>query len=163
MVSDAPENEQVRAIALFFLFALMDEKVALEAAHKTIAQIKAGQGRNFSGGTAKGELAAGELVLLLRKAYDHYRKQVPRNRPTALPTTAWQLESLVDLAPWQRFQKEATEPEMVAVILSKILGLDDQAIADGLGISIGTARYRISKGIRNLGQIALQPSAAKKA
>ncbi len=41
--------------------------------------------------------------------------------------------------------------EVEAVLLSKILGFSDNEIAEGLGVTSGTVRYRIGRGLRHLG------------
>lgn len=144
---------QVREVALFFLFALMDEKVAVEAAQKTVAQLKA---------KPADAVTPTLMIRVLHQAYDHYRRRVPRNRPSAVPVAVWSFDSPVTIDAWTRFQKEATEAELVAVILSHILVYNDVVIADGLGISLGTARYRIGKGIRHLGLIVRQTAVEKR-
>ena len=132
----------------------MDEKVALEAAHKTIAQIKANSG-------AATALSEEDLVRVLRNAYEHFVKHVPRNRPATTSSGAWQLPEGLDFGVWTKFQRDAAEVELIALALSKILGFTDEAVADGLGVSLGTARYRIGKGVRTLGQVARQAEMKK--
>ena len=142
MVSD----EQVRAIALFFLLSLMDEKVALQASEKVIANLKTKKAR------AETESVSDEaLIQVLRQSHDQHRHLVPRNRATDAPQAAWDLPDKFDLVPWIKFQREAGENEILAVVLSRVLGFKDDVIASGLNVSLGTARYRIGKGMRQLG------------
>jgi DNA-directed RNA polymerase specialized sigma24 family protein len=147
MISD----DLVRGIALFFLFSLMDEKAALLAAQKVVATLKAQQKpREKSDSSESASRVA--LIKILRKTFEQQRKLQPRNRPTAPPSEAWVLPpELADVKPWQKFQKDAADVEIVAVVLSRILGMTDHEIAEGLNISLGTARYRVGKGMRHLG------------
>jgi hypothetical protein len=158
-MKSAEHDEQVRRIALFFLFSLMDEKVALQAAHKTIAGLKAA-GEAVSGSVthdftstsgSSSATSAITIIAALRKMHDQHRKLVPRNRPLMIPNSAWSLPENVDAEAWIKFQKDSADTEIVAVVLSKILSYSDQDIAEGLNVSLGTARYRIGKGVRQLG------------
>lgn len=142
MVSD----EQARGIALFFLFSLMDEKTALAAAHKAVASAKA------SAPSASKTPSEATIVTVLRKTFDVHRKLLPRNRPTETPTS-WKFKSGVDARAWSRFHKESSDAEVTAVVLSKILGYSEESIAEGLNVSIGTLRFRVAKGMRNLGRV----------
>ena len=146
MVSDA----DTRAIALFFLFSLMEEKVALHAAHKTVAHLK-------SHTAPDAEVDRDDLIGVLRKMFDQHRKLAPRNQTSAPPDTAWKLPPGMDASAWSKFQKEAGENEIIAVTLSRLLSFSDEDIAAGLGISLGSARYRIGKGVRQLGAILKRP------
>lgn len=149
MVSDS----DTRAIALFFLFAFMEEKVALQAAHKAVASLKS---RTASGA----KVGRDDLIEVLRKQFDQHRKLAPRNQTSAPPETAWRIPAGLDTVAWSKFQKEAGENEIIAVTLSRILGFTDEDIAGGLGISLGSARYRIGKGMRQLGLILKRPRGA---
>jgi hypothetical protein len=135
-------DDQVRRIALFFLFTLMDERVAMHAAQKAVAHLKATSGPNAEGAT---------VIQTLRRLHDQHRKLLPRSRPVQIPVGTLTLPDGADFAPWIKFQKEGSDQEIVAVVLSKILSYADEDIADGLGVSLGTARYRIGKGVRQLG------------
>jgi len=145
-------DEQVRRIALFFLFSLMDEKIALQAAHRTVAQLKAQTSMNQP--AAPSSMSDVDLIRILRKHHGHYQKLLPRNRPTGVPVGAWSLPEGLDLSAWIKFQKDALEHETVAIVLSRILGYPEETIAEGLNITLGTARYRIGKGVRQLGMVA---------
>lgn len=149
-------DEQVRLIALFFLFSLMDEKVALEATHKVVAQLKAAGARGQRGPTVEAD-----LIRVLRKTHDHHRKIAHRNRSPGVSEEAW--TTFAETATWAKFQRDVSENELIAVLLSKILGFKEESIADGLGISIGTVRYRVGKAIRALGHVPMQPTDPKRA
>jgi len=137
-------DEQVRWIALFFLYALMDEKIALQSAHKAIASLKA---KGYGGDTPA-------VVRAVKKVWDQQRKSMSKNRLAIAPESGWVLPDHVDIAPWAKFQKDAADDQVIAVVLSRILGFSDQDIAEGLNVSLGTVRYRIGKGIRQLGSVA---------
>lgn len=147
---DAATDERMRWIALFFLFTFLDEKTAVAAAESAAAQIKA---LPTPPGPLVDEMARRvELISTLRKTFEASRKGLARNRPVSMAHTVWVLPEGVDLRAWTKFHKDSSDGEVIAVVLSKILGFTDYEIADGLSISLGTARYRIGKGMRGLGE-----------
>lgn len=141
-------DEQVKAIALFFFLSFMDEELALQASEKAIAQLKVKKG------SALPSVDEVTLVRLLRQKYDQYKDQLKDTaRRPAKPNAnlSWVESSQVHLEAWSKFHQEAHPHEVVAVVLSRVLGFRDETIASGLGISLGTTQHRIGKGIRNLG------------
>ena len=142
-------DEQVRWIALFFLFSLLDEKTALLASETAVAQVKAIPANDSP--LVDESARRVQLISILRKVFEQNRKALARNRPATLPETSWVLPEGIDLRTWAKFQKDSSDGEVISVVLSKILGFTDYEIAEGLHISVGTARYRIGKGMRQLG------------
>ena len=57
----------------------------------------------------------------------------------------------LDINVWMSFVGQGEPTEVEAVLLSKILGFSDEDIAEGLGVTAGTVRYRIGRGLRHLG------------
>lgn len=57
----------------------------------------------------------------------------------------------LDLAVWAAFLSTAHFEECEAVLLSHMIGFSDMEIATGLGVSEGTVRYRVGRGLRHLG------------
>lgn len=128
-------DEQVDAVSLFFFFAILDEETALRASEKTIAQLK-----------SKKESSVNDSLLcrVLARNFGQYS-------PETKNESSWVEASRVDIETWFKFHRESDRNEITVIILSCILGFDDKDIASGLGASLGTIRYRISKGIRRLG------------
>ncbi|MEK7358727.1 MAG: hypothetical protein AAB250_19940 [Bdellovibrionota bacterium] len=137
-------DEQARGIALFFLFSLMDEKTALAAAHKAVASAKAAAPK------ASQTPSETAIVTVLRKTFETHRKLLPRNRPTEAPLS-WKLPPGIDAQAWAKFHQDSSDGEIVAIVLAKVLGFSEEAIAEGLNVSLGTLKYRIGKGMRQLG------------
>jgi DNA-directed RNA polymerase specialized sigma24 family protein len=152
--SVSSSDSQIRSIALFYLFSFMDEKAALDASHRTIAHLKAVRGHDENREHTS-DVDGVQLIRLLSKTYKQHRKHLARNKAaTPMPMeTAWQFPVGFDLSIWAKFQKDSNETEVIAVLLSKVLGFSDAIIAEGLNVSTGTARYRIGKGIRQLGSV----------
>ncbi len=77
-----------------------------------------------------------------------------RGNPNISTDAGWMIPTDLDLGPWREFQKLATQDELLAVIWSKVLEIQDHDIAQGLGISEGTVRYRLGRALRKLGSMA---------
>lgn len=137
-------SEQARDIALFFLLSLMDEKLALQAAHKTIAQLK-------SMSSDRAMPAAADTARILRRAFDVHRKQLSRNRPTEMSDTILTFPDGTDFLTWQKFYRSSSDAEVTALILTHVLGYPEIAVAEGFNVSTGTMKYRVAKAIRQLG------------
>jgi hypothetical protein len=140
-------SDQAREIALFYLLSLMDEKLALSAAHKSIAQLKAMKPRD------DGKHDRADVARILRKGFDTHRKMLSRNRPTEMSETLLGFPEGTDFATWQKFYRSSSDAEVTAVVLARILGYPEASIAEGFSVSAGTMKYRVAKGVRQLGNV----------
>lgn len=139
----SPQDELARKIALFFLFSLTDEPSALHAAHKSIAQFKASAAHSSQLDAAS--------IRILKKIYDKHKAQHPRDANAPAPREPWNIRPKISVEAWMRFRRNATDEEAIALVLSRIVGASDTEIAQGLGVSIGTVRYRVGKALKQLG------------
>lgn len=146
------KREQAREIGLFFLLGLMEERVALSAASRAIAQLKAG----YSDLSRKEQdlVPVDAVIKACRESWKVHRKQIPRNQPTTTPETAWKIPSGLDISIWARYQKDAPDEDIMALLFSLVLKISDDELAEGFQTSIGTIRYRLGKGVRQLGLVA---------
>lgn len=140
------END-VKSIALFFYFALLDDQKAIEAASQALALSRARKHRNPE---LKNSVA---IVAATKATWDKYKARVARGRPNTTIESGWLIPENVDLGPWREFQKSASEDELLTVIWSKILKIEDDDISEGLGITQGTIRYRLGRALRKLGSM----------
>lgn len=140
-------QEQARDIGLFFLLGLMDERVSLAAAGRAIAKIKATEK------SPKDVVPPAELIRICRESWKVHRRQIPRNQPVEFPTGAWVVPSEVDISVWARYQKDAPDDDIMTILFSLVLGYRDEDLAEGFQTSAGTIRYRLGKGIRQLGLV----------
>lgn len=134
-------DEQARDIALFFLFSLMDQKVALEAAHRAIAQVKA----------LPPDATRVDITRIMKRGFDTHRKMLARNQPTEMSDTALIFAKGADLASWEKFHRASSDAEITAIVLTKILGYSEDDAAKAFQVSLGTMKYRVAKGVRQLG------------
>lgn len=141
------KRDQVREIGLFFLLGFMDEKVAIAAASRCVAKVKVAQESSSL------PFETVELIKVCREAWKTFRKQIPRNQPLTTPTDSWVLPPALDISIWTRYQKDAADEDIMALLFSLVLGVPDQDLADGFQTSVGTIRYRLGKGVRQLGLV----------
>lgn len=149
------KRDQVREIGLFFLLGFMDEKVALAAASRCVARVKATQdsaGNRLANQVAN-KVSPVELIKICRDVWKSFRKQIPRNQPLTTPTDSWVLPPHLDIAIWARYQKDAADEDVMALLFSLVLGVSDLDLAEGFQTSVGTIRYRLGKGVRQLGLV----------
>ena len=140
-------EKDVQSIALFFYFALLDDQKAIEAASQSLALGRARKNRNPN---LKNSVA---IVAATKAVWDKYKVRVARGRPNTSIESGWLVPEGVDLGPWREFQKSASEDELLTVIWSKILKIEDDDISEGLGITQGTIRYRLGRALRKLGSM----------
>ncbi len=135
----------VKSIALFFYFAFLDDKKAIEASVQALAF---GREKKQKAPQTKDVVI---LVSATKTIWDKNKSRVNRGRPNTSIESGWVVPDEVDLGPWREFQKNASEDELLTVIWSKILKIDDNDISEGLSITQGTIRYRLGRALRKLG------------
>lgn len=139
-------DDQIRAVALFFHFAFLHDALALQAAQKALSLLRRRAGKNKI-------YSQTQIVEVTWQVFLRYKKSLQRIKPRVGESQAWLLPS-IDFAPWRQFHKESEEGERLALIWSKILGLSDQDVALGLGVSTGTVRFRVGNALRRLGSLS---------
>lgn len=136
-----------KSIALFFFFALLDESRAVELSTQAIQNCRDRLSKNPE---LKPTVA---LVASTAQIWKKHSGNFTRGRHNYSPESGWLLPEGLDMGPWKEFQKTAQEDEFLALIWSRILNLSDEDISLGLGISIGTLRYRTGRALRKLGSL----------
>jgi hypothetical protein len=140
VTTSATVNETV---AKYFFFSSLDEQVSFTASLKALAELK-GNGWMDSSHRAK-------WVQVLSKWKSRLRSLRGRSWPEAEAGQGFLLPRDFDLVAWTNFLTSGESSEVEAVLFSKILGFDDREIASGLGVTVGTVRYRVGRGLRHLG------------
>ena len=147
------DRSRVREIGLFFLLGLMEEKAAMAAASRAVAQLKSQFGESSK------PIAPVEVIRACRAAWKVYRKQrqqIPRNQAHNRQTDrsqSWSMPESFDLSAWSRYQKDAPDEDTMAILFTYIFSFSDSDLAEGFQTSIGTIRYRLGKGVRQLGLV----------
>ncbi|MFM6929870.1 MAG: hypothetical protein ACKOX6_15480 [Bdellovibrio sp.] len=135
----------IQSIALFFYFALLDDKKAIEASTQALVLCRDKQKRN------PGLSSSVAVVVATKVVWGRFKARVIRGRPNTSVESGWLIPEGIDFGPWREFQKTASEDELLTVIWSKILKINDNDISEGLGITQGTIRYRLGRALRKLG------------
>jgi Response regulator containing a CheY-like receiver domain and an HTH DNA-binding domain len=136
-----------QSIALFFYFAFLDDRRAVEASIQALAFCRDRKKKNPELPSSVAIVAATKTV------WNRYKNRIARGRPNTSVESGWLIPEGVDLGPWREFQKTASEDELLTVIWSKILRFSDHEISEGLGITQGTIRYRLGRALRKLGSM----------
>ena len=145
---------QIKSVALFFFFTLLDEDLAERAARLTIENFRVQIKKKSKNGT-KG-LATDPVVVLIRESrlvFEKISKSENLNRAAINQKAKFLLPPGVSYGAWRQFHKEAPREDLIAIIWSRIVGFDDVKVAQGLGASEGTIRYRVGRGLRQLGHL----------
>ncbi len=142
-------DSDVKAIALFFFFTMLDEKRALLASSQAYELCM-----NKIDKDEKAPI--GELIVKSTyKVWKHNHSKLIRGRPQYSLNSGWDLPPGLDIGVWKDFQKNASEEDLLAIVWSKIINISESEIAMGLGLSAGTIRYRVSHAVRKLGAFQL--------
>ena len=140
---------QLRAVALFFYFSLQDEKLARQASSKSISLLVS---KLKTSGHSSEQLNPA-LVSITKKVWDSFKKSIRNTQSAVSYEGGWILPQGMDLGAWRKFRKESLEEEFLIVIWSSILKLSDEDISQGLGMTVGTVRHRVGRGLKRLGSM----------
>ena len=141
-------ESQVRSLALFFFFTLLDENLAERAALQGVKRIKHLMTKN------KNQVEFDVNALVVHVAISIFNKMKGReafNKAHVGAKSKFILPKGFSLGAWRHFYKETDIDDVIAVIWSRILGFSDLQIARGLGVPVGTIRHRVGRGLRQLG------------
>ena len=146
------DDKEVRALALFFFFACLDEFRAKEAASKAADEFE----RLLRRDPLTDRSVA--LVLACSRVWNKNRARIHRGRPQYSSDSGWLLPEKSDLGNWKEFQKSAPEDELLSVIWVHILNYPEDKVSIALGLTAGTLRYRVGRGLRKLGSFVMAKS-----
>jgi sigma-70-like protein len=148
-------ESEIKSITLFFFFAFLDDRRALEASTQAISICSDKKKKNpqFNNNTL--------IVMSTFAGWAKHHLKLNRGNPNISTDAGWMIPADLDLGPWREFQKLATQDELLAVIWAKVLEIPEKDIAQGLGISEGTVRYRLGRALRKLGSMAQGVSTKK--
>jgi hypothetical protein len=145
-------ESDIKAIALFFFFTTLDENVAVLCSSDAYehARKKIEKDKNLN--------PAVVVTISCIYSWKKNRKKIFRGRPQYTPDSGWLIPNNLNMGSWTEFQKFAPEDELIAIVLSKILCIDDEAVSIALGITQGTIRFRVGRALKRLSQYLNQNS-----
>ena len=150
------ESVQLRRFAIFFFLAFLDERLAAEISDRAAAAYKA---KNFKRLDANSPEMRMLTINLCQSFWNTNKRRITRKDMKPNVESFGKLPAGVSIQPWIKFNKNTSDDEILAFILAQVLKFSETEVAEGLKISIGTLRHRVSRGIRVLGAYASEPGA----
>ena len=134
------DEQIIRSVTLFFYLNLFDSRASYSASQKVLSSWKDLDSDHRS-----------DLIPLARKilkASHGLKIFSPQGVPVefAIPPN-------FSMDAWMEFRKRADSAEFEAVLWSSVLGFTDEEVAAGLGVTEGTIRHRVSRGLREFGRL----------
>lgn len=137
------ESSVIETVAKYFYFTSLNEQLTFAASFRVLNELKA------NGWIEDGH--RGRWVALLTKWRAKMRKISPRDWAHYPEERGFVPPENFNTAAWSNFISNGDPSEVEAVLLSRILGFTDAEMAGGLGVTVGTVRYRVGRGLRHLG------------
>jgi len=142
-MAEAGETTVTDAVAKFFFFSCFDERVSFSAGLSVLAELKA---HNRLDDEHRSHWV---------QALHRWKRKLGRVRPRAWSDSpnehGFMVPTELDLSAWVSYMNTAEAEEVEAVLFSRVLRFSDEEIAQGLGVTVGTVRYRVGRGLRHLG------------
>ncbi len=140
------EKVQIRSVASFFFFTLLDSNLAYKATSDAINICNKELKR-----TDKQILPNSFLIETNYKVWKRYKDVKPKmNWEIRDIPNPFDIPEGINLSPWRQFIKDEHTNVSLIVVWSRLLGFSDKDIAEGMGVSTGTVRYRAGKGLKAL-------------
>ena len=138
-------------MALFFFYAISNEVSARSATIKSMHLVsKLGKRK-----AVKGRPFAAHVVEATNRVWEKYHTNQKSRTTDRIESGSWLIPKDLDMGAWKQFYIQAEPDEMLAVIWSKILKFSDEDIAEGLGVTVGSIRHRVGRGLRLLGELKM--------
>lgn len=142
-------ESQINSVALFFYFTLLDEDLADRFTRTAIGKIR----DQIEKRDKKQESVDEVVVYQCSKLFEKARRENVLNTAHLSQKAKYILPTGLSFGAWRQFHKEASIEDLEALVWSRILGFQDAVIAQGLGVTVGTVRYRVGRGLRQLGHL----------
>lgn len=130
-------------VAKYFFFLCFDERLSFSAGLGVLNDLK-----------TRNRIDEEHRAHWVQALHD-WKRKLPRLRPRSWSDSpearGFALPDDFDLSAWVTYMNSADPDEVEAVLLSRILSFADGEIAEGLGVTVGTVRYRVGRGLRHLG------------
>jgi hypothetical protein len=140
------EKSQIRSVALFYFFTLLDKNLVYKATADTIKFCKREQSRHD-----KKIINNSFLVKATYKFWQKYKNQ--KSRPLIELQEikeSFHIPAKVNFSVWKQFMKDSQTNISLVVVWACLLGFTEKEISEGMEVSHGTVRYRTGKGLKDL-------------
>lgn len=137
------EQIAIEKLALFFYFSYMDEGRALGATKACLPSIR----RN-----SNAVKSPTWEVALVRETFKTVksRKDFGALSRVGFVQGHVQFPASSNWGPWFEYRKSAPIEDFSTLIWIKLLGFSVEAVAQGLGVTEGTVKYRLASGLKEL-------------
>lgn len=143
------KEAQIKSVALFFFYTFLDKSLALKASVEALDLYDKRLKRRETHGPTE--------PLLVYSTYKVWKKYSKKRNTKAkdfeLAAEGWIIPPSLKMEPWREFVKDQDPQLYLAVAWSHLLNFTDKDISEGLGVTEGSIRYRVGKGLKLLGQI----------
>jgi len=143
------ENE-IRAIVLFFSLISLDDALAVESAGKALSVI-AERGRRRRRKSTQAEIVSALHQILMKD------RAVLTSVLAADSSAHWAPPPGLDLSKWRDFRRTSPPDEIEILVLVNVLAFPEEDVARGLDLSLGTVRYRQARALSRLGALTPKP------
>jgi len=142
-------EDAARDIALFFYYAFLDDRKALEASGSVYRNLLKQDLRAYS------KVQLHSAVVHFTYSYWKRFRNKDRRYFGELPSAAlWIPPGGVQLGPWRELLKRSSSQEYpIYLIWIYILGYSEHEVAVGLNTSEGSVRFRVGRALRTLGDL----------
>jgi hypothetical protein len=140
--------DSIEKIALFFYFSFLDEVRAREAGRVVLKKLRQKTiGRKIN--------PEDELEMIVSLCDQHVEIFSRNVKPTGLSFSAGQiiLPPKSNWGPWFELRRLSEKHEFNSVLWTRVLGINEEIVARGLGVTVGTIRFRVGRGLKTLGRI----------
>lgn len=144
---------QIKNIFLFYFLVFFNEKNAIKISNRTIGFFKK-KIRTINHENDKNLFSSEVNILFVSityKMWKKYYKKFSKEQKYTILTKNLVFPSNLSLDLWREFKNNVRKEELLALTWSKVLNINDEEIARGLGISVGTIRYRVARALDKLG------------
>lgn len=148
-MNEGNADAHLKRFATFFFLAFLDERLAAEISDRAAATYKVKNRKNLNANSPEMRLLT---IDLCRSYWDSNKRRMSHKDNNPRVESIGSLPAGVSLQPWIKFHKQTPDEEILTFLLSKILKFSEQEVSEGLRISIGTLRHRISRSVRALGK-----------
>ena len=140
-------DKDIRLLALFFYFALLDNKRAFDLTNQSYQFCLKQKEKNPQ---------IRNSVLIVATTIKYWKiaqKNKSKKWPYLTSDGGWTIPDKIDIGPWLEFQKTAPSEELLVIIWSKILNISFSDISIATEIPEGTLRYRMARATKNIGSM----------
>lgn len=142
------DEAQIKSVALFFSFALLDDQLARQATVATLFRLK----KKLEKEKLSQHQTDVLIIELMNSIWLRYQKYLPKGKVLYAGALNTLKNNYTDLGPWREFRRLTDDNEFLAVLWSQVIGFSDEVIAQGLNLTEGTIRHRVGRGLRCLGE-----------